>query len=324
VISDRKLTDESGRIAALNRYGILDTPRETIFDRIAGLVQKAFDVPIAAISLIDNNRQWFKSCIGLDVDETSRELSFCAHTIQAADPMFVSDATLDDRFARNPFVVGTPYIRSYMGVPLCTPDGYNIGSLCAIDVQPRIFTQDQIQLLSGLGSLVVEELELRCIAQVDSLTGAISRRSFILELKKELARANLRHLRSSLVLLDIDHFNELNEIHGHSVGDMVLRNLADRLRKLLRSKDAFGRIGGEEFALLLPETDAEAAFETTEQIRRAVADEPILLEPSVKITASFGISCPAVLELSPTDWLAAADLALYKAKCRGRNTCCIV
>lgn len=323
MISDRKLTDESGRIAALNRYGILDTPRETIFDRIAGLVQKAFDVPIAAISLIDNNRQWFKSCIGLDVNETSRDLSFCVYTIQEADSMCVFDATLDDRFARNPFVLGTPYIRSYMGVPICTPDGYNIGSLCAIDVQPRIFTRDQVQLLSGLGSLVVEELELRCIAQVDSLTGAISRRSFILELKKELARASLRHLRSSLVLLDIDHFNEINGIHGHSVGDMVLRNLADRLRKLLRSKDAFGRIGGEEFALLLPETDAEATFEITEKIRQAIADEPILLEPNLKITVSFGISCPAAPELNPADWLAAADLALCKAKRKGRNTCCI-
>jgi len=323
VIGDRKLTDESGRVAALYRYGILDIPRETMFDRIARLVQKAFDVPIAAISLIDDHRQWFKSCIGLEVDETPRELSFCTHTIQEPDSMSVSDTTLDGRFAQNPFVVGAPYIRSYAGVPLCTPDGYNIGSLCALDVQPRTFTRDQVQLLSGLSSLVIEELELRCIAQVDPLTGAISRRSFILELKKELARANLRGLRSSLVLLDIDHFNQVNQIHGYPAGDMVLRNLAERLRKFLRSKDIFGRIGGEEFALLLPGTDAEAASEITEQIRQAIADEPILLEPNLKITVSFGISCPSAPELNPTDWLAAADLALCKAKRKDRNTCCI-
>ncbi|MDB5658257.1 MAG: diguanylate cyclase [Cypionkella sp.] len=136
---DRKLADEEGRLEALRRYDVLDTPPEAPFDRLTELVRSVLGVPIAAVTLVDAERQWFKSIAGLNACETSLEISFCAHAIKKREPLVISDATLDMRFAKNPLVTGDPWIRSYLGIPLETPDGYNVGALCAIDTKPRTF-----------------------------------------------------------------------------------------------------------------------------------------------------------------------------------------
>jgi len=321
MMSDRKLTDEAGRVSALHRYCILDTPPDASFDCITKLVQTNLDVPIAAMSLVDADRQWIKSRIGLETTECPREISFCTHTIQSSEPLYIPNATLDQRFAQNPLVTGPPHICSYLGVPLATPDGYNIGSLCAIDIQPRTFTSDQVELLSSFGSLIVEELDMSCIAKTDGLTGLISRRSFILAMKRHLARASLSFRPSTLVLFDIDHFRQINDAYGREIGDEVLRNIANRVQSLLRTGDILGRLGGEEFGILLSQTDEETAFEVVEQIRRAIETEPMLHSPEISVTASFGISSPRSPDLSPLDWLHQADGALCKAKCEGRNLC---
>jgi GAF domain-containing protein len=146
-MSDTKLTDEMGRRAALRRYEILDTPREAPFDRIVNLVKTVMDVPVALISLVDADRQWLKSCLGVDLTETSRDISFCTYTIQAREPLMIPNASEDPRFANNPLVLGPPHIMSYLGVPLATPDGYNLGSLCAIDTKPRTFNAGQIEVM---------------------------------------------------------------------------------------------------------------------------------------------------------------------------------
>ena len=155
------LDDEVGRIAALNRYNILDTGHEERFDRITKVVEMALNCPITAISLVDVERQWFKSQRGLDVNETPRDMAFCAHTIQDSKPMIVENARKDPRFSDNPLVLGDPNIGSYLGVPLLSPEGYNIGTLCAIDTAPRKFHDNAIELLTQLAQLVIHELELR-------------------------------------------------------------------------------------------------------------------------------------------------------------------
>ena len=155
------LDDEVGRLAALNRYDILDTGHEERFDRITKVVEMALNCPITAISLVDAERQWFKSQRGLDVNETPRDVAFCAHTIQDTKPMIVENVFDDPRFSQNPLVLGDPNIRSYLGVPLVSPEGYNIGTLCAIDTAPRKFDDKAIELLSQLAQLVIDELELR-------------------------------------------------------------------------------------------------------------------------------------------------------------------
>lgn len=135
--------NERERLAALRRYVVLDTPPEAAFERITRLASRLLHVPISLVSLVDESRQWFKSAFGLPLRQTSREVSFCAHAILNRDVTVVADATLDRRFLDNPLVTGDPRIRSYAGAPLTTPDGFNLGTLCAIDTVPRRFTPEE-------------------------------------------------------------------------------------------------------------------------------------------------------------------------------------
>nr|WP_274611092.1 sensor domain-containing diguanylate cyclase [Rhodovibrio sodomensis] len=298
----------------------MDTEPEKPFDKITGLVQSVMDVPIAAVSLVDVQRQWFKSIQGLDVAETSREIAFCHHTIQQREPMIVPDATADPRFANNPLVTGAPYIRAYAGVPLKTPDGYNLGSLCAIDYEPRQFDAGQIAILTSFGKLVVDELELRQMASTDGLTGALTRRGFVEMATHEIERSRRYGRPLAVVLFDLDDFKTVNDTYGHPAGDNVLRYVTGCATDTLRSSDTLGRIGGEEFALLMPETQPEAALDCVERLRRTIADTEIPIDTGrIAVTASFGV-CPLTDRYGDVEsLLAAADQALYGAKTSGRN-----
>ncbi|SFS04152.1 diguanylate cyclase with GAF sensor [Granulicella pectinivorans] len=320
---DTKLEDEAGRLAALHRYEVLDTPKEAAFDRITGLVKTVLSVPICAVSLIDADRQWFKSCVGLDVDGTARDISFCTHTIKARVPMNIPDAAEDPRFAENPLVTGAPYIRSYLGVPLSSPDGYNLGSLCAIDTKPRDFDPTQIEVLKSFAAIVTNEMELRRIAQVDHLTGAATRRGFTVEVDKTISRFLRGQTPAAFVVMDIDHFKKVNDTYGHPAGDIVLRTVGTKLSELIRSGDLLGRLGGEEFGILLTGDTVEQATETAERLREALETTVIEHDPPIRITASFGIAALDAECLSFEKWLAKADAALYEAKRTGRNKCCV-
>src|SRR5690349_17553372 len=161
MIPSLRPANEVDRLAALRRYMVLDSEREAAFDRITALVARLLDVPIALVTLVDADRQWFKSAYGIDGTETKRDEAFCAHTILNDEPMIVSDAHEDERFVDNPFVTGAPHVRFYAGSPLQTPDGYNLGALCAIDTKPRELTPDQIASLNDLSAIVSALLEAR-------------------------------------------------------------------------------------------------------------------------------------------------------------------
>lgn len=152
---------EDDRLAALERYRVLDTAPEADFDDIVRIAAQICGVPIALISLIDDKRQWFKAAIGLDVRETPREVAFCNVAIQQDDMLVVADAASDPRFQANPLVVGDPSIRFYAGAQLVTPDGFPLGTLCVIDDKPRALSNDQTAALSALARQVVNQLELR-------------------------------------------------------------------------------------------------------------------------------------------------------------------
>jgi signal transduction histidine kinase/CheY-like chemotaxis protein len=163
--------DEPERLKALQSLDILDSEAEEIFDNITRTIGKIFDAPVALVSLVDHDRQWFKSCYGIDAQQTDREQSFCTHAVASSKFLLVPDALEDDRFRSNTLVTGAPFIRFYAGAPLINKDGLVLGSLCAIDTKPRHdITEDQILLLNTMADLVVSQLELRvsnkCIKRV--------------------------------------------------------------------------------------------------------------------------------------------------------------
>ncbi len=154
--------DEAQRLAALREYRILDTAPEASFDELVRLAAYVCGTPAALVSLVDADRQWFKAKLGLEVDETSRDVAFCAHALLTPqEPLVVEDAQQDPRFADNPFVMGEPHIRFYAGIPLVTPEGYALGTLCVIDYQPRHLSEEQLQQLKALGHQVAAQMELR-------------------------------------------------------------------------------------------------------------------------------------------------------------------
>lgn len=150
--------NDGDRLAALRALLILDTPPEQRFDRIVQFAASEFGVPIALLSLVDENRQWFKARVGLDVCETGRDISFCGHAIVQHELFVIPDARADARFADNPIVTGEPKVIFYAGAPLAAPSGHNIGTLCLIDHQPRTLDATELAILTTLRDLLQEEL----------------------------------------------------------------------------------------------------------------------------------------------------------------------
>ena len=189
--------DEQDRLHSLCSLHLLDTPPEERFDRITRLAAALFDVPIALVSLLDDKRQWFKSRYGLEASHTARSISFCGHAITDGNVLIVPDTLLDPRFVDNPLVTGAPYIRFYAGLPISSPDGFLMGTLCAIDTRPRAETEIYIESLRDLAKLVEEEIGKSAVAHISN-----SR-------KEQLAIANHQlsaHLDNSpLAVVEWDH-----------------------------------------------------------------------------------------------------------------------
>jgi diguanylate cyclase (GGDEF)-like protein len=310
--------DEESRLAALRRYEILDTPPEETFDRITRLARSVLQVPMSVVSFVERDRLWFKSRQGVAAAQTARSIAFCNHTIRGTAPLIVPDTLADPRFAASPLVLGEPHVRFYAGVPLRSHDAHNLGALCAMDTRPRSLDAGQIEVLADLARLVVDELELRLVASVDTLTGVMTRRAFVDAGRRDVARA-LRYGRNlSCLMIDVDRFEAVNDAHGHAVGDLVLQEVAAICRLELRAGDYLGRMGGEEFAVILPETGTDEACEVAERLRRAIA-EPVC-GPAGEIRVTAGIGAATLARPQDLETLMAnADDALYAAKAGGRN-----
>jgi diguanylate cyclase (GGDEF)-like protein/PAS domain S-box-containing protein len=463
--------NEAQRLAALRSYSILDTEPEPAFDRITAIASRVLGVPIALVSLIDSERQWFKAKVGLEGNQTPREDSFCAHAIMLDEPMIVPDAERDRRFVENPFVTGAPKVRFYAGAPLQSPSGHNLGTLCAIDAVPREFSPEQVETLRDLAFLVVEQLELRsalrsqamaqtalsvaeaqlrrhfrmlngivdgagggiavvdaqlrpiivnpagqailglsaavrggevwtgldgalrtdgsrarmdadelpiaralrgqdsdhvellmprekgdvwlsvtgrplrddvggvcgaivtfnditklreaqasvaAMAMTDELTGLPNRRAFG-QLLSRLVAEGQRGRNFALVMVDIDHFKQINDSYGHPCGDRVLVVVGHKLARRVRRTDFAGRFGGEEFCILYTDVDESVALRLAEELRVSISG---IVDPR-PVTASFGVCVSAGAQRpNEEELIRMADTALYRAKHLGRNRVC--
>ncbi len=469
--------DEARRLLALESYNILDTPPEEGFDDIVVLASQICGTPMALVSLVDNDRQWFKSRLGITVSETPRDLSFCAHALLQADELLiVPDARNDPRFRDNALVTGEENIQFYAGAPLVTPEGDALGTLCVLDHQPRELSPAQQKALRALARQAVAQLELRrnlvrlsnalalhvqnearlrdsqtrfeafmdasplvafvkdanwrfsyvnkpflerfnltkekvighddfdlwpvevaadlrahdtqivegeSIVEIlervptpdgerfwqvfkfplprgggnarslagvaldvtqtkhyeqqleryqlelenalirveaesrsDALTGLHNRRAFDPRLEDEFDRAHRYGVPLSVLMLDVDKFKLFNDSFGHGCGDEVLQTVARLLSEKARTSDFVARLGGEEFAILLPNTGAEGAFILAERMRRTIETAPWRLRP---ITISIGIATHTANSQTGLRLLDQADQALYAAKEGGRN-----
>lgn len=311
---------EEERLNALHRLEVMDTEPEEAFDRITRLAKAVLNMPMVTVSFVDRDRQWFKSHQGMSVPGSARDISFCTHTIQDSQTMIVPDALADPRFAKSPLVLNDPHIRFYIGVPLRTRDGYNVGALCSMDTKVRHLSQAEVNILEDLAKLVVDELELRLLASTDTLTGAMSRRSFNDQANRDVALAKRHNKHLSCALIDVDHFKAINDKYGHAAGDLALQHIVSTCQASLRASDYIGRMGGEEFAVMLPETPLIIALEVAERLRKAIESESFTLSgQEVRLTASIGVAaCEG--DVQTTDVLLHhADLAMYEAKSTGRN-----
>ena len=277
--------DEAQRLAALHATNLLGSGSEESFDRITRTAARLLDVPIALVSLVDRDRQWFKSRTGMDTCETPRDISFCGHAILADEPLVVPDASRDARFEDNPLVTGDPHLRFYAGVQLYSIDHKKIGTLCVIDRRPREIRPAELDALRDLARTVEQLIYSRQLAMAaqslseelraerashgasgastgtagqlewlvahDVLTGLPNRQEMVRAIQASIVRCR-EHGRPALVAcLNIDRFKRFNELLGHRVADEILVNIARSVQALLREGDLLARSGSDEFLILL-------------------------------------------------------------------------
>lgn len=454
-------SNEQVRLAELRKYDILDTEPEAAFNSMVQLAAYICQTPFAAISLVDENRQWFKAIYGVDAKETPRDVAFCAHTILQEGPLVVPNALDDFRFCDNPLVTGGLDIRFYAGVPLVTSSGYRLGTLCVIDQQPRELSQEQLDAIKTLADSVMAHLDLRLShkqirsyvdelqlaasifetaaeamlvtdpqnrivtanpaftdttgyalnevigkdpkflssgmqgaefyqkmwhdlntvghwcgelwnkrkngelyaeslsiksvfnedgskrmhlalfsdvtpkkqadeliwkqANFDPLTGLPNRRLLLDRLQQAMASSARSNHHAALLFIDLDNFKALNDTQGHDVGDLLLQQVAQRLKTCVREGDTVARLGGDEFVVVLEELNthaAEAAAQTEtvgEKILAALNLPYLLAEHEHRNTPSIGATLFNNKQSAIEDVMKQADIAMYQAKKSGRN-----
>ena len=270
-VNEPDLIDEAIRLKNLRALNLLDTPTEERFDRLTRLAKSFFDVPMALVTLVDENRVWAKSTTGIDEREAPREMSMCGQAIMGdKNILIINDASKDERFAHAPYVKGEPHIRFYAGCPLNYLDGSKLGTFCILDTKPRRLSEEAKEHLKSLAEIAQRELIVTQLATLDDLTGIANRRGYI-----ELAQASLKlchrqDIPASLVFFDINKFKRINDNYGHAEGDRALIAFAQQMRYTFRESDVIARLGGDEFVALLPNTSVVSAEELIQRFRSAI------------------------------------------------------
>jgi diguanylate cyclase (GGDEF)-like protein len=304
--------DEQKRLETLRSLKLLDSAPEERFDRLTRLAKRMFGVPISLVSLVDNDRQWFKSAQGLSVPETPRDISFCGHAILGDEIMMVPDALEDLRFVDNPLVVNEPNIRFYAGCPLKVPNGSKIGTLCIIDREPRAFSSEDLALLRDLAAMAEREIAAVQLATLDELTLISNRRGFMALAQQALNMLHRDGRSARLLAFDLDRFKEINDRFGHAEGDRALVAFAGIMREVFREADVFARIGGDEFVALIDDSGDGATSTLLKRFREAVDSHNAQAQRGYDIRYSVGeAETDPEHRHSIEDLLARADTKMY-------------
>lgn len=252
-------SNEAQRLQTLRDLDLLDTAPEERFDRVTRLAKQIFSTSIALVSLVDADRQWFKSRQGLDAEETPRDISFCGHAILDDKIMVVNNAEQDQRFCDNPLVCGNPNIRFYAGYPLAAPDGSRIGTLCVIDDKPKDISKEQLQLLRELGRMVEEELIASNDSTLDRVTELSNRNGFITIADHLLPMCRRRKQPATLLMFEVQNLQEIEATSGLPAAENVAVELAHMLMACFRDSDVVARLTYDIFCVLLAGADLEGA-----------------------------------------------------------------
>lgn len=315
---------ESIRQLAIKRLQLSSGAGSEPFDRIVRLLARALDMPTAAFTVVELERQYFKSLTGFEIPDTQQNVSFCSQAIVFDEPMVVEDATKDLRLCDSPLVTGYPGVRFYAGIAIRSPEQMPIGALCVLDNRPREKPADIVQVLSDMGALLERELLLRSLMRYDPLTGLQNRSYSELELDREWRRARRSRQSITMLMIDVDRLADFNETFGYSEGDRALRELGELLtRQFRRSADLLIRLGGDRVLIVLPDTDHDDGQRMAESAREAV--EALGLgnpKAASQLTISIGVATvntEAGFLRGHEALVREASSALETAKATGRN-----
>jgi diguanylate cyclase (GGDEF)-like protein len=326
------------RLSSLHTSDYFYTPIEERFERITRIARHALRVPVAAVTLLRPDKQWFKSVSGWSISELPTDKSMCSWTIEDQALTVVPDTQLDPRFANHPLVAQRPNFRFYAGHPLCDDTGATIGTFCVMDVRPRTLQAGDLQAIRDLAMMSERELiadrladaqnELvtklgvaRREAMIDALTRLWNRRGAMVFLRNAITRATEAQTELAVGILDLDRFKQINDLHGHQTGDEALRIVARTLMSTLRGSDIVCRYGGDEFIVILQATDARHASVIMNRVREAIQSTPIRTRSgplSISVSAGCAIR-QRDAKSTEEDLIHQADEALRQSKSRGKN-----
>ncbi len=334
----RRSDSPSGtRLDSVERMALLYTPAEECFDRITRLASRVMRVPVAVLSITGHDRVWFKSRVGVQVNEVALDDTLIADVMATHGSLVVQDALATPRYSRSGLVVNAPFARFFAGAAVRAPDGSRIGALSVLDTEPRggvgedlPFLRDLVSVAEGelhrrqltfaQGDMIRELGEARRRSMVDPLTRVWNRAGLDAIIQREIDAARARRTPLSVAMVDLDHFKDVNDRYGHGVGDIVLTEVARRLRVAARPLDSVARFGGEEFLVVLPDCAEQDAVAVAERLRTRVGESPVTVGSSsrVAVTCSIGVATLQDDE-HPSVLLTRADIALYDAKGDGRD-----
>ena len=332
---------EEQKSEILQRYQILSEDESTNPICLADSIALAMRAPFVIAALNRRYRQWYHCEHGLGAYSETDLQTYFARTHLSQSRFDVRDLASEEFFTSHSQGLKIPKFGSLAGVPLMDPNGKRFGTLCIADRTIRDWTEDELNLLTSFGRVVSNDICVRSaaryavqdlielehekcdlfeLATIDPLTKALNRRAFMRFSERELSRFKRDNGRLSTLMLDIDHFKQVNDVHGHATGDKVLSKMVSIAASVLRQEDLIGRLGGEEFAIVLVDAKSDTAIRVAERIRHAIKQVKFPSETGpFNVTVSIGVSEPLLNENSISDALERADAALYKAKANGRD-----